>query len=196
MGEQVKHNKDLIMLTTCMKTDNLPLTIMGLCPLLLVSTSALNAVVMGGIFLTVLLFSSLIISAMRQLIPQVMRLPIILLVTVFIATLIDTLISTFYYEWHLLLGIYVPLLAMNCLILVNIEENVLRNGLKDIIAQTLILGLSIVGILFLVGLVREIMSGLIFGNNGFILFEMAPGAFLVLGFIVAVVNYINTRMTA
>ncbi len=184
------------MLTTCMKTDNLPLTIMGLCPLLLVSTSALNAVVMGSIFLTVLLFSSLIISAMRQLIPQVMRLPIILLVTVFIATLIDTLISTFYYEWHLLLGIYVPLLAMNCLILVNIEENVLRNGLKDIIAQTLILGLSIVGILFLVGLVREIMSGLIFGNNGFILFEMAPGAFLVLGFIVAVVNYINTRMTA
>lgn len=115
--------------------------------------------------------------------------------TVFIATLIDTLISTFYYEWHLLLGIYVPLLAMNCLILVNIEENVLRNGLKDIIAQTLMLGLSIVGILFLVGLVREIMSGLIFSNNGFILFEMAPGAFLVLGFIVAVVNYINIRMT-
>lgn len=179
-----------------MKTDNLPLTIMGLCPLLLVSTSVLNAVVMGGIFSTVLLFSSLIISAMRQLIPQVMQLPIILLVTVFIATLIDTLISTFYYEWHLLLGIYVPLLAMNCLILVNIEENVLRNGLKDIIAQTLILGLSIAGILFLVGLVREIMSGLIFSNNGFILFEMAPGAFLVLGFIVAVVNYVNTRTTA
>jgi len=85
---------------------------------------------------------------------------------------------------------------MNCLILVNIEENVLRNGLKDIISQTLVLGLSIIGILFLLGMIREIMSGLIFSDNGFILFEMAPGAFLVLGFIVAVVNYVNIRTTA
>ena len=184
------------MLTSYMKADNLPLTIMGLCPLLLVSTSTLNAVVMGGVFLTVLLFSSLIISAMRRFINQAMRLPIIRLVTVFIATLTDTLISTFYYDWHLVLGIYVPLLAMNCLILVNIEENVLRNGLKDIISQTLILGLSIIGILFLLGMIREIMSGLIFSDSGFILFEMAPGAFLVLGFIVAVVNYVNIRTTA
>ena len=184
------------MLSTCLKPDNLPLTIMGLCPLLLVSTSTVNAVVMGGVFLTVLLLSSLIISAIRQFISQVMRLPIILLVIVFTATLVDTLISTFYYEWHLVLGIYVPLLAMNCLILVNIEENVLRNGLKDIISQTLVLGLSIIGILFLLGMIREIMSGLIFSDNGFILFEMAPGAFLVLGFIVAVVNYVNIRTTA
>jgi len=184
------------MLTTYMKTDNLPLTIMGLCPLLLVSTSTLNAVVMGGVFFTVLLFSSLIISVMRQFIPQVMRLPIILLVTVFMATLVNMLLSTFYYEWHLVLGIYVPLLAMNCLILVNIEENVLHNGLKEIIGQTLILGLNIIGILFLLGLVRDVMSGLIFSGNGFILFEMAPGAFLVLGFIVAIVNYINIRTTA
>ena len=172
------------------------MTIMGLCPLLLVSTSTLNAVVMGGVFLTVLLLSSLIISAMRQLISQAMRLPIILLVTVFIATLIDMFISTFYYEWHLVLGIYVPLLAMNCLILVNLEENVLHNDLKDIIAQTFMLGLSVIGILFLVGLVRDIMSGLIFSGGGFILFEMSPGAFLVLGFIVAVVNYVNIKMTA
>jgi electron transport complex protein RnfE len=146
---------------------------------------------MGSIFLTVLLLSGLILMAIRHLIPQQMRLSIILLVTACIATLVDLLISAFYYEWHLTLGIYIPLLAMNCLILANAEENALQYGLKDVIAQTLISGLSIVGILFLVGLIRDVMSGLIFSDNGFILFEMAPGAFLVLGLIIALLNYLD-----
>jgi Na+-translocating ferredoxin:NAD+ oxidoreductase RnfE subunit len=77
------------------------------------------------------------------------------------------------------------------LILANAEENALQYGLKDVIAQTLISGLSIVGILFLVGLIRDVMSGLIFSDNGFILFEMAPGAFLVLGLIIALLNYLD-----
>lgn len=179
------------MLSTCLKPDNLPLTIMGLCPLLIVATSTCNALVMGSIFFTVLLLSGLILMAIRHLIPQVMRLSIVLLVTACIATLVDLLISAFYYEWHLTLGIYIPLLAMNCLILANAEENALQYGLKDVIAQTLMSGLSIVGILFLVGLIRDVMSGLIFSDNGFILFEMAPGAFLALGLIIALLNYLN-----
>jgi len=83
------------------------------------------------------------------------------------------------------------LLAMNCLILANAEENALQHGLKDVIAPTLMLGLSIIGILFLVGLIRDVMSGLIFSDNGFILFEMVPGAFLALGLIIALLNYLN-----
>ena len=179
------------MLNTCLKPDNLPLTIMGLCPLLIVTTSTVNAMVMGSIYLTVLLVSGVILTAIRYLIPQVMRLSIILLVTACIATLVDLLISAFYYEWHLTLGIYIPLLAMNCLILANAEENALQNGLKDVIAQTLMSGLSLIGLLFLVGLIRDVMSGLIFSDNGFILFEMAPGAFLALGLIIALLNYLN-----
>jgi electron transport complex protein RnfE len=181
------------MLNTCLKTDNLPLTIMGLCPLLIVTTSTLNAVVMGSIFLTVLLLSGVILSLIRHLIPQVMRLSIILLVTACVATLVELLLSAFYYEWHLALGIYIPLLSMNCLILVNAEENVLRNGLKEATGQILMLGVSIIGILFLVGLIRDTLSGLIFSDNGFILFEMVPGAFLALGLIIALLNYINMK---
>jgi electron transport complex protein RnfE len=179
------------MLSTCLKPDNLPLTIMGLCPLLIVTTSTFNALIMGSIFLSVLLLSGLVLMAIRRLIPQLMRLSIILLITACIATLADLLLSAFYYEWHLTLGIYIPLLAMNCLILVNAEDNALQHGLKDVVSQTLMLGLSIIGLLFMVGLIRDVMSGLIFSDNGFILFQMAPGAFLTLGLIIALFNYLN-----
>lgn len=169
------------------------MTIMGLCPLLLVANSTLNAVVMGSIFMTVLLLSGVILLLIRHLIPQVMRLSIILLVTACIATLVDLLLSAFYYQWHLILGIYIPLLSMNCLILVNAEENVLHDGLKDAMGQILMLGVSIIGLLFLVGLIRDIMSGSIFSDNGFVMFAMAPGAFLALGLIIALLNYLNMR---
>ncbi len=181
------------MLAKCLKTDNLPLIIMGLCPLLLVTTSAINAITMGGVFSIVLILSSLILSAMKRFIPDAMRLPIILLLTASIATLVGLFLSAFYYQWHLTLGIYIPLLAMNCLILVNAEENILRNGLKDAMSQTLILSLSIIGLLLLIGLIRDIASKLIFGENGFVIFTMAPGIFLALGLVVALVNYLNMK---
>ena len=183
------------MLTTCLKTNNLPFTIMGVCPLLLVTTSTISAMVMGGVFLTVLLLSSIILLATRQLIPLVMRLPIILLLIAFNATLVDLLLSAFYYEWHLTLGIYIPLLCMNCLILVNAEEYGLRHGVKKAITQNLVTGLSIWGILLLTGLIRDIMSGLLFGERNFVMIGMAPGAFLVLGFVMALIQYINIRTT-
>ena len=183
------------MLATCLKTDNLPLAVMGLCPLLLVSTSTLNAMVMGSIFFTVLVLSSLFLSVMRHLIPFIMRLPIILLLLAFIATLVDLFLSAFFYEWHLTLGIYIPLLCMNCLILVNAEEYCLRHGVKKAITQSLVTGLSIWGVLLLTGLVRDILSGLLFGERNFVMVGMAPGAFLVLGFVMALIQYINIRTT-
>jgi len=117
----------------------------------------------------------------------------ILLLTSSVVVLVDLTISAYFYKWHLTLGIYIPLLSMNCLILVNAEENVLRNGLKDAIGQALMLGVSIIGLLFLVGLIRDIMSGSIFSENGFVIFAMAPGAFLALGLIIALLNYLNMR---
>jgi len=181
------------MLSTCLKTDNLPLTIMGLCPLLLVTTSTLNAVVMGSIFSTVLLLSGVILSLIRHLIPNTMKFPMILLLTSSVVVLVDLTLSAYFYEWHLAFGIYVPLLSLNCLMLMNAEENVLRNDLKDAIGQALMLGISIIGLLFLVGLIRDIMSGSIFSENGFVIFAMAPGAFLALGLIIALLNYLNMR---
>jgi len=181
------------MLSTCLKTDNLPLTIMGLCPLLLVTTSTLNALAMGSIFFIVLLLSGLILSLIKHLIPKTMKLPMILLLTSSIVVLVDLTLSAYFYKWHLTLGIYIPLLSMNCLILINAEENVLRNDLKDAMSQIFLLGVSIFGLLFLTGLIRDTLSGSIFSENGFIIFAMAPGAFLVLGLIIALLNYLNMR---
>ena len=181
------------MLATCLKTDNLPLAVMGLCPLLVVSTSTLDAMVMGGVFFMVLIMSSLCLSVMKHLIPHIMQLPIILLLIAFLATLVDLLFSAFYYEWHLILGIYIPLLSMNCLIIVNAKENGLRLGLKNNLTQSLLIGLSIWGVLVMTGLIRDVMSRSLFGETKFDIFDMAPGAFLALGFVVALIQFINIR---
>lgn len=183
------------MLATCLKTDNLPLTVMGLCPLLLVSSTTINTMVMGCIFFIVLVLSSFLLSLIRHLVPLIMRLPIILLLIAFVVNLVDLFVSAFYYEWHLTLGIYIPLLSMNCLILVNAEEYCLRHGLKKVITQSLVTGLSIWGVLLVTGLIRDIMSGLLIGERNFVMIGMAPGAFLVLGFVIAFIQYINIKTT-
>jgi electron transport complex protein RnfE len=148
---------------------------------------------MGGVFFTVLIMSSLCLSMMRHLIPKIMQLPIILLLLAFFATLVGLLLSTFYYEWHLLLDIYIPLLSVNCLIMVNAKENVLRLGLKNSMTQSLLIGLSIWGVLVMTGLIRDVMSGSLFGETKIDIFIMAPGAFLALGFVVAIIQFINIR---
>lgn len=181
------------MQTTCLKTENLPLLIIGLCPLLFVTTSTVNALLMGGIFFSVLLICSLLLSVIRHLIPYIMRLPMILVLVTFVTTLIDLFLSTFYYHWHLALGIYVPLLAMNCLILVHTETYVLRDNIREILIRSLATGLSVWGIILLTGFIRDLMSGSLFSESSFILFAMTPGAFLVLGFIMALVQYINSK---
>ena len=181
------------MLATCLKTDNLPLAIMGICPLLIVATSTLNAMVMGSVFFTVLIMSSLCLSVMKYLIPDIMQLPIVLLLITFLATLIDLLLSAFYYEWHLILGIYIPLLSMNCLIMSSAKENGLCHGLKNSMTQNLLIGLSIWGVLVMAGLIRDVMSGSLFGETKFDIFVMVPGAFLALGFVIALIQFINIR---
>ena len=181
------------MLSNCLKTDNLPLTIMGLCPLLIVATSLPGSVMMGGMFFTALLLSSLILTVIGRSIHELMRLPIIVLVTACVAAVLDLLLSAYYYEWHLILGIYIPLLSVNCLILMNAEENVFRYGAKKALVRNLLTGLSVCCVLIVAGLIRDIMSGLIFNESGFVIFAMAPGAFLVLGFIMALIQYINIR---
>ncbi len=180
-------------MTTCLKTENLPLLVIGLCPLLLVAASTLNALLMGGLFCAVLLTSSLLLAMIRNLIPHVMRLPMILLLITFVVTLFDLLLSTFYYHWHVTLGIYLPLLAMNCLIIVNAETVVLKNGLKQTFSQSLMLGLCVWGIILLTGCIRDLLSGSLFNESSLILFAMTPGAFLVLGLLMALIQYINLK---
>lgn len=184
------------MLMTCLKTDNLPLTVVGLCPLLMVANSMFSAMIMGTVFLTVLMLSNLVLLLMRYFISPIMRFPMILLLNTLVVALVGLVMSVFCYEWHLTLGIYIPLLSMNFLILVNAEENVLRNGIKEATGRSLILGLSIWGILSLTGFIRDLMTGLISSEYNFVILGLAPGAFLVLGFIIALIQFINIKIAA
>lgn len=183
------------MLITGIKPDNLTLAVIGICPLLIIITSTFNAVVVGIIFFVVLVLSGTLSLAIRRFIPDKMQLPTTLLLTTTVVALMDLCLGAYFYQWHLAFGLYVPLLSLNGAMLINTEENTLANGMKEVAERTLILGLSIMGLLFLVGLLRDIMSGLVFNDNGFALFATPSGAFLALGLVVALVNYITMRIS-
>ncbi len=177
------------MLTTCFKIDRLPLAVMGVCPLLIVSATTLQAMVMGGVFCVLLITSSLCLSVMRRLVPHKLQLPVVLLLTAFLVNLLELLLSAFYYEWRLLLGIYIPLLAMNCLLMANTMENGLHHGLKN----ALLTGLSICCVLVMTGFIREVMSGRLFAATGLDIFVTVPGAFFALGLVVALIQFMHIK---
>lgn len=177
-----------------LKTDNLPLVAIGLCPLFLAITSTVNALVMGGLFYLILALNSIFLHCIRNLIPLTMRLPMILILLAGITTLVSILMRAFYYDWYIDLGIYLPLLAVNCLILAHAEERVLPGGAKAVL-QGLGYGLIVWCILLLLGLARDVTSLFLSGTTGS-LTGLAPGNFFFLGLIISLVNYLNIRVSA
>ena len=174
--------------------DELPLVIMGLCPLLFVATSIPSAAIIGGVFFAVLVISNVLLSFLRLLIPYEIRLPIVLLITTLVANIASLFINTFFYPWHLVLNIYVPLLAVNCLILNSAEAHALRYGIKDTVCRCVnIGGYVFVGLLCL-GIVRAFLSGMIWVDFDILLAGLPAGAFLLLGFLSAWAQHINSRL--
>ena len=179
-----------------LRNDYTLVLIPGVCPLLIVATSLTNGFIAGGLFLLILLLSGLTVSIMNNLIPWQIRLPIILLILAIYVSLTDMLVATFFYEWHLTLNIYLPLLAVNCIILLHLEEYCLQHTLKEIVCINLLTGLSIWGILIIVGAFRQTLSTGWGGDqqNGLTIFALAPGAFLTLGFLVAILQFIANKI--
>ncbi|SMN12331.1 Electron transport complex protein RnfE [uncultured Candidatus Thioglobus sp.] len=176
--------------------ENLTLVACGLCPLSLVVTSTMHAIAMGSIFFAVFLCSSIVLSITRSFIPQIIRLPMLLISIACIVTVADILIQAFQYEWHIALGIYIPLLCMNSIIVANAEENIVRNRMKEALRITIINGLSVVGILLLVGIIKDSILLVIADSSNFITFNAAPNTFLVLACIFASIQHINGRRSA
>ncbi len=177
----------------CPHPDHLPLVSMGVCPLLFVATSTLNAAIMGGVFMIVLVVSNALLSLLRLLIPYGVRLPIVLLVTTLVANVASLLLNAFYSQWDPLLSIYVPLLGVNCLILNHAEAHALRCGLKETVCQNFRIGLYIFGILLCVGFIRELLSGVIVAGFEVALAGLPSGAFLLIGGLIAWAQSVNNR---
>lgn len=170
--------------------------LLGMCPTLGVTTSALNGLGMGLATLFVLILSNSAISLIKNLIPPMVRIPAYIVVIASFVTVIDLLMAAYLPGLHAALGIFIPLIVVNCIILGRAEAFASKNGLWQSILDAIGMGIGFTIGLTSLGIVREVLgNGSIF-NYSFIseeaspllLFIMPPGAFLALAGLIIVFN--------
>ena len=169
---------------------------LGMCPTLGVSTSALNGLGMGLATLFVLILSNTAISAVKSLIPNGVRIPCFIVIIASFVTVIDMLMAAYTPQLHSALGIYIPLIVVNCIILGRAESIASKNTIFQSILDAIGMGVGFTLGLTLLGAIREILgAGSLFGwsflsedATPILLFIMPPGAFLALAGIIIVVN--------
>ena len=161
------------------------LPVMGILPLLVVASSFDTAVAIGVTSLLAIVVTGIILSALRNLLPIELRLVAILLVAASVLSLIQMGMHYWFYTVSQKLGLYLPLIAMNCLILVWAEEFALRHGVIKSLLNMLLAGLCVLVIVIVAGLIRE--------YGGLSLLKQPAGAFLVSGFLIALYKFAGNQ---
>jgi electron transport complex protein RnfE len=174
--------------------------LLGFCPVLAVSTTAFNALGMGAATLFVLLGSNTVISMFSKKIPQTVRIPCYIVVIATFVTIVKMLIEAFSPELDKSLGIFIPLIVVNCIILGRAEAFASKNNVFYSVLDALGMGLGFTLAIFILASIREVLgNGTILGYlvlgeiPPVLLFALSPGAFITLGFIIAGVNALEGR---
>lgn len=168
--------------------------VLGMCPTLATTTSAINGLSMGLATLFVLFLSNMAISAIAPAVPDKVHIPVYIVVIATFVTLLQFLMQAYVPGIYNTLGLFIPLIVVNCIILGRAEAFAARNGVIDSACDGLGVGLGFTASLTIIGMIREILgSGSIFGwkfisGDGMLAFVMAPGAFLVLGYLMVLFN--------
>ncbi len=177
---------------------------LGMCPTLAVTTSAMNGLGMGASTMVVLIVSNFVISLVRKIIPGEVRLPAYIVIVASIVTAVELLMEAFVHSVYESLGIYIPLIVVNCIILGRAEAYASKNPPLPSVFDGLGMGLGFTGALVIIGALREILgAGTIFGvqimpdsYEPMAIFVRAPGAFLILALVVAVMNALSIKTRA
>ena len=173
--------------------------LLGLCPTLGVTTSAVNGLGMGLATTFVLLMSNIVVSLIKRFIPDKVRIPSFIVIIASFVTIVELVMQAYVPDLFAALGLFIPLIVVNCLVLGRAEAFASKNNLVTSAIDGLGMGLGFSMALTILGAVREILgSGSIFGwkfiaGDGMIVFVLAPGAFLVLGYLIVIVNKINKK---
>ena len=169
--------------------------LLGMCPTLGTTTSAINGMGMGLATAFVLIMSNMVISAVKNIIPDKVRIPAFIVIIASFVTIVDLLMAGYLPALHAQLGLFIPLIVVNCIVLGRAESFASKNGVLASIIDGLGMGLGFTFALVILGSTREILgSGAIFGykfigdNDGMLIFILAPGAFIALGYIIAIIN--------
>ncbi|NEX14478.1 MAG: electron transport complex subunit RsxE [Prosthecochloris sp.] len=176
--------------------------LLGLCPVLAVTTTAINGLGMGLATTFVLLGSNVVIALASKAIPSTVRIPSFILVIATFVTIVDLLIQAFSPELNQSLGIFIPLIVVNCMILGRAEAFASRNGLWYSIIDAIGMGLGFTFALLLLSIFREVLgAGTIFNiplvgedASTILVFALPPGAFAGLGLIIAGLNSLEKKM--
>lgn len=190
--------------------------LLGLCPLLAVSNTAINGLGLGLATILTLVASNALVSLFRKHIPDEARLPVFVMIIASIVTTIELLMNAWFHELYLILGIFIPLIVTNCAITGRAEAFAARNPVVPAIVDGLMMGIGFAAVLFLLGALREIIgqgtlfseAHLMFGEaarhfklividdyRGFLIALLPPGAFIGLGLIVALKNAIDVKQS-
>ena len=173
--------------------------ILGMCPTLGVTSSAINGMGMGVATMAVLIMSNIVISLIKSLIPDKVRIPAFIVVIASFVTIIEMLMQAYLPSLYSALGVFIPLIVVNCIILGRAEAFASKNGVVDSALDGIGIGLGFTLSLTVIGAVREILgAGSIFGctfADGVmpLLFILAPGGFLVLGYLMVLFNKVAKR---
>ena len=169
--------------------------VLGMCPTLATTTSAINGMSMGLATTFVLICSNVVISLLKNLIPDKVRIPAFIVVIATFVTMVQLLMQAYLPAIYEVLGLFIPLIVVNCIVLGRAEAFAAKNtvGLSALDGLGMGLGFSLA--LTLIGAVRELLgTGSLFGMNlysetyGMLIFVLAPGAFIVLGYLMALVQ--------
>ena len=191
-------NKLKILFNGILKENPTFVLVLGMCPTLGVTTSAFNGFGMGVATTFVLLMSNALISLLKNVIPDKVRIPAFIVVIATFVSIVDLLIQGFVPALGESLGLFIPLIVVNCIVLGRAEAFASKNTVFDSMLDGIGMGLGFTLSLTVIGAIREILgSGSIFGytflpaSANILVFVLAPGAFFVLGFVMALIRHLQ-----
>jgi len=189
--------------------------LLGLCPLLAVTASTINGLGLGLATLATLITTNVIVSLIRHLIRPEVRIPVFVMVIAATVTAIDLLLNAFFHDLHMILGIFIPLIVTNCVIIGRAEAFASKHTVSRAFADGFSMGLGFTVVLVILGTIREALgrgtilaqAELMFGDSaralkitlsddyaGFLLAILPPGAFLAMGLLIAFKNIVDKKL--
>ncbi|MCK9990939.1 MAG: electron transport complex subunit E [Rugosibacter sp.] len=186
--------------------------LLGLCPVLAISTTLVNAVSLGLATILVMLLANLAIASLRTLIPYEIRIPVFVLIIAALVTVVDLSLNAFLHDLYVMLGIFIPLIVTNCIVLARVEAFAAKNGLAAATLDGAMMGVGFLWVIALIGGLRELIGqGTLFSGiemifpslthiqllpadyPGFLVMMLPPGAFFTLGLLIAGRNWLTAR---
>lgn len=193
-------DKFKIILNGIIKENPIFVLLLGMCPTLGTTTSAINGMGMGLATMVVLMCSNVVISLVKNLIPDMVRIPSFIVIIATFVTVLEMLMKAYVPSLYASLGLFIPLIVVNCIVLGRAESFAAKNGALASLCDGVGIGLGFTLALTLLGAVREILgSGQIFGFQlwgdqfGVLAFVLAPGAFIALAYLIVIVNKLTKK---